>query len=402
MERVRTSPRPHWQAKLEEIGFPFHTEADGTAYWDESAHWRFSHAEIETLEAAAEEVYRLCEEAVGHVVTRGLYEAVGIPRWAAPAIEASWAERDGRDMALYARFDFAWDGKGGTPKALELNAETPTSLYETAVAQWCWLQDTHPQADQFNSLEEALVERWQARKQAFPALVSQEEAVHFACLMPHPEDEATIAYLQTLALRAGMTTKAMPIQAIRYDDASQRFLDDAGLPIRHLMKLYPWDWMIRETTGRELVAAAAQGRIRMIEPAWKMVMASKGLFALLWELNPGHPNLLHTALDRTGFPAGSMVVAKPLLGREGSNVSIATLDAAGFPVGQPIAQTEGPYVDEGWVYQAFTPLAEADGNHAVFGVWMAGDKACGMGIREDRALITGNTSRFVPHMIAPG
>ena len=88
MERVRTSPRPHWQAKLEEIGFPFHTEADGTAYWDESAHWRFSLAEIETLEAAAEEVYRLCEEAVGHVVTRGLYEAVGIPRWAAPAIEA--------------------------------------------------------------------------------------------------------------------------------------------------------------------------------------------------------------------------------------------------------------------------------------------------------------------------
>ncbi|MCG5241240.1 glutathionylspermidine synthase family protein [Azospirillum doebereinerae] len=399
MERVRTTPRPQWQAKLDEIGFPFHTDEDGTPYWDESAHWRFSLAEIETLEAAAEEVYRLCEAAVGHVVTRGLYEAVGIPRWAASAIEASWAERDARDMPLYARFDFAWDGKGGPPKALELNAETPTSLYETAVAQWCWLQDTHPEDDQFNSLEEALVERWQARMREFPGLGTQEEAVHFACLMPHPEDEATIAYLQTLALRAGMTTKAMPIQAIRYDDSSQRFLDDAGLPIRHLMKLYPWDWMIGETTGRELVAAAAQGRIRVIEPAWKMVMASKGLFALLWELNPGHPNLLPTALDRSGFPAGSTVVAKPLLGREGRNVSIATLDAAGLPVGQPIAQTEGPYVEDGWVYQAFTPLAEADGNHAVFGVWMAGGTACGMGIREDRALITGNTSRFVPHRI---
>lgn len=399
MERVRTPPRPHWQAKLDEIGFPFHTDPDGTPYWDESAHWRFTLAEVETLEAAAEEVYRLCLEAVGHVVTRGLYEAVGLPRWAAPAIEASWAERDARDMALYARFDFAWDGRGGPPKALELNAETPTSLYETAVAQWCWLQDIAPDADQFNSLEEALVGRWQARMRAFPALASREEAVHFACLTPHPEDEATIAYLQTLALRAGMTTKAMPIQAIRYDDASRRFLDESGLPIRHLMKLYPWDWMIQEETGRELVAAAAQGRIRMIEPAWKMVMASKGLFALLWERNPGHPNLLPTALDRNGFPAGSIVVAKPLLGREGSNVSIATLDAAGFPVGQPLAQTEGPYDDGGWVYQAFTPLAEADGNHAVFGVWMAGGAPCGLGIREDRALITGNTSRFVPHLI---
>lgn len=400
MERVPTAPRPNWQDRLDEIGFPFHTDADGTAYWDETAHWRFSLAEIEALEAAAEEVYRLCEQAVGHVVARGLYEAVGLPRWAAPAIEASWADRDGTDNALYARFDFAWDGRGGPPKALELNAETPTSLYETAVAQWCWLQDTHPGADQFNRLEEALVERWQERMRVFPGLASQAEAVHFACLMPHPEDEATIAYLQTLALRAGMTTKAMPIQAIRYDDASGRFLDESGLPIRHLMKLYPWDWMIREATGRELVAAAAQARIRVIEPAWKMVMASKGLFALLWELNPGHPNLLPTALDRSGFAAGSMVVAKPLLGREGSNVSIATLDAAGVPVGQPVAQTDGPYVDDGWVYQAFTPLAEADGNHAVFGVWMAGGSACGLGIREDRALITGNASRFVPHLIA--
>lgn len=399
MERVRTQPRPHWQAKLDEIGFPFHTDADGTPYWDESAYWRFTLAEVETLEAAAQEVYRLCLEAVGHVVARGLYEAVGIPRWAAPAIEASWAERDARDMALYARFDFAWDGRGGPPKALELNAETPTSLYETAVAQWCWLQDVAPDTDQFNSLEEALVGRWQARMRAFPALASREEAVHFACLTPHPEDEATIAYLQTLALRAGMTTKAMPIQAIRYDDSSRRFLDESGLPIRHLMKLYPWDWMIQEETGRELVAAAAQGRIRVIEPAWKMVMASKGLFALLWERNPGHPNLLPTALDRNGFPAGSTVVAKPLLGREGSNVSIATLDANGLPVGQPIAQTEGPYDDGGWVYQAFTPLAEADGNHAVLGVWMAGGAPCGLGIREDRALITGNTSRFAPHLI---
>ncbi len=402
MDRVQTSPRPDWQAQLDEIGFPFHTDADGTPYWDERAHWRFSLAEIETLEAAAEEVYRLCEEAVGHVVERGLYEAVGIPDWAAPAIEASWAERDRRDMALYARFDFAWNGKDGPPRALELNAETPTALYETAVVQWCWLQDVHPEADQFNSLEEALVERWRARARAFPGLASQEEAVHFACLTPHPEDEATIAYLQTLALRAGMTTKAMPIQAIRYDDVSGCFLDDSGLPIRHLMKLYPWDWMIREATGRELLAAAEQGRIRMIEPAWKMVMASKGLFALLWELNPSHPNLLPTALDRARFPAGGTVVAKPLLGREGCNVSIATLDAAGFPVEQPIAQTDGPYGEDGLVYQAFTPLAEADGNYAVFGVWMAGGTPCGLGVREDHSLITGDMSRFVPHRIACG
>ncbi|MBP2313328.1 glutathionylspermidine synthase [Azospirillum soli] len=156
LERIRTSPRPDWVARLEEIGFPFHTEADGTAYWDESAYWRFSLAEIETLEAAAEDVFRLCEQAVDHVIAHELYEPLGIPRWTAPAVEASWAARTTSDLGLYARFDFAWDGKGGPPKMLELNAETPTALYESAVVQWCWLQDCHPDADQFNSLEEAL------------------------------------------------------------------------------------------------------------------------------------------------------------------------------------------------------------------------------------------------------
>nr|WP_281418445.1 glutathionylspermidine synthase family protein [Azospirillum soli] len=216
--------------------------------------------------------------------------------------------------------------------------------------------------------------------------------------MPHLEDEATIAYLQTLALKAGMTTKALPIQAIRYDDTTRQFLDDAGGPIRHLMKLYPWDWLIEEGSGRELVASAAEGRIGVIEPAWKMVMSSKGLLACLWHLFPNHPNLLPAFFDPTRFPAGSKVVAKPLLGREGSNVSIAVLDSQGQPVDQPVAETDGPYGDGGWVYQQFSPLAESDGNHAVFGVWMAGDACCGMGIREDRSLITGNTSRFVPHL----
>ncbi len=399
MERVRASPRPHWAEKLEEIGFPFHTEADGAPYWDESAYWRFSLAEIEELEAAAEEVYRLCESAVDHVITRRLYDRVGIPHGAAPAVEASWAKRTTQDKALYARFDFAWDGKGSPPKMLELNAETPTSLYETAVVQWCWLQDCHPDADQFNSLEEALVRRWATRMAVAPGLASGREAIHFACLMPHPEDEATLAYLQALALKAGMITKAIPIQEIRYDDATKRFLDDTGHPIHHLMKLYPWDWLIQEHAGPELVNAAAEGRISIIEPAWKMVMASKGLLALLWELFPNHPNLLPTFTTRTRFPAGGTVVAKPLLGREGRNISIATLDATGAPIGSPIADTEGPYDDCGWVYQAFSPLAQAEGNHAVFGVWMAGGTACGLGIREDRSLITGDNSRFIPHLV---
>jgi glutathionylspermidine synthase len=50
------------------------------------------------------------------------------------------------------------------------------------------------------------------------------------------------------------------------------------------------------------------------------------------------------------------------------------------------------------VYQALRPLPAFDGRHIVFGSWMVNGRASGIGIRESDGLITGNTSRFVPHL----
>ncbi|MDB6055233.1 MAG: glutathionylspermidine synthase [Verrucomicrobiales bacterium] len=60
-------------------------------------------------------------------------------------------------------------------------------------------------------------------------------------------------------------------------------------------------------------------------------------------------------------------------------------------------QTAGEYGEEGYVYQAMANLGDYDGNHPIFGLWIVNHEACGLGIREDKNLITGNTSRFVPH-----
>jgi glutathionylspermidine synthase len=51
----------------------------------------------------------------------------------------------------------------------------------------------------------------------------------------------------------------------------------------------------------------------------------------------------------------------------------------------------------GCIYQALAPLPVFDGWHALIGSWVVGGKVAGMGMREDRAPITANTSRFVPH-----
>jgi glutathionylspermidine synthase len=84
-------------------------------------------------------------------------------------------------------------------------------------------------------------------------------------------------------------------------------------------------------------------------------------------------------------------VKKPLLGREGSNV---TIRAPGVSVDAP-----GPYGSEGHVYQAYADLGEFAGMRPVIGSWVIGDAAAGFGIRETAGYVTGNTARFVPHAV---
>ncbi len=59
---------------------------------------------------------------------------------------------------------------------------------------------------------------------------------------------------------------------------------------------------------------------------------------------------------------------------------------------------DGEYGEEGCIYQALAKLPDFEGRHPVMGVWMVNHAAAGLGIREDTRRITGNLSRFVPHL----
>ena len=186
------------------------------------------------------------------------------------------------------------------------------------------------------------------------------------------------------------------------------FVDLAGERITTLYKLLPWDWILSDPFGDQLTQAVMNGSLRVIEPAWKLVLSSKGILPILWQMFPGHPYLLESHFETAKFKAGVDVFAKPKLGREGANISMATLGEKGRVVGTPHASVAGPYGAEGYIYQAAAPMARAEGrtangqsctHHAVIGSWVIGDQSCGIGLREDTALITQNTSRFVPHRL---
>ncbi len=381
MRRLRCLPRNGWQLEVEALGLIWHTHDNGSPYWNESAYYVFSAAQVDKLEQATNDLHQLCLQAVAHVVTNDRFAEIGIPQAAIPLIRRSWQDLS---PSLYGRFDLAYDGTR-PPKLLEYNADTPTSLLEAAVVQWYWLESEHPKTDQFNSLWEALVARWAALKAAG---ILGSAPVAMAYSGPEGgEDQMTVTcVLQETAKEAGLASQALPMGQIGWNGV-HGFVGRDDRPLQIVFKLFPWEWMWAEPFSAHL--AQSYNAPRWLEPPWKLILSSKGILALLWELFPGHPNLLEAHL---GTPAGlTSHVRKPFFSREGANVSIVQ-------DGRILQESLGTYADGQWMYQAYCPLPDFDGRHPVIGSWVIGDEAHGMGIRESTSLITDNLSQFVPHL----
>jgi glutathionylspermidine synthase len=379
VKRVRVPARADWQKKVESVGLAWHS-AKG-AYWNESAYYSFTMDEVLKLEDATNKLHAMCLEAAQHIIDQRLFLRLGIPSHVVPLIERAWEQEP---PSIYGRFDLAYDGLG-PPKLLEYNADTPTSLVEASVVQWYWLRDVFPEKDQFNSMHERLVEHWKAL-----APYLQGDRVHFAS-MDDIEDGMTLAYLRDTAQQAGLTCESLTIDEIGVTEDAY-FTDAKDQVIECIFKLYPWEWIVAED-ARFVDALLRQGpRMQWMEPIWKMLLSNKGLLAILWELFPESPYLLPASLDVAETLTWDAYVRKPLLSREGANVTVTMFD-------QTLMESQGDYGDEGYVYQAMASIPTMDGKHPVIGSWIIGQEAAGIGIRESARLITDNLSQFVPHVI---
>ncbi|CRK60873.1 bll2198; hypothetical protein [Alloactinosynnema sp. L-07] len=385
MRRERSQPRPDWRQKIESQGLVFGSPAryGGGAqrpYWDESVHYVFGLDDVLSIEADVELLHSMCLDAVDHVVLTERYRDFGLPEWVWPKIAESWQRHDPH---VYGRFDLRYDGSGPA-KLLEYNADTPTSLLEAAVVQWYWKTEVFPEDDQWNSIHEKLVERWIEVADRLPS-----KEVHFTWSQADPsgEDHITTAYLQETAAEAGLDTVGLAIEEIGWDAELGRFVDLAEVSMKSVMKLYPWEWVVDEEFGKRVVESLP-GTL-WVEPLWKMLLSNKAILAVLWEMYPGHPNLLPAFLDEPNILME--YVRKPKLGREGANIQIV---APGYET-----QTAGVYGQEGFVFQAFDPLPEFDGYRPALGAWVVGDHAAGLGIRETAGLVTDDGAAFVPHRI---
>jgi glutathionylspermidine synthase len=200
------------------------------------------------------------------------------------------------------------------------------------------------------------------------------------------EDVMTTTYLRQTADDAGVDTASIRMCDIGYLPG-QGFVDLDDESINSIFKLYPWEWLLSEQFAPELLEQYTS--MMWLEPIWKLILSSKGLLPILWELNPGHPNLLEAHFEK---PRSLTEYArKPLFSREGGNIKL-------FGRGVD-SESSGTYGKEGYVYQKLHLLPSFLGNRPVLGSWIVDGQPCGIGIRESTKLITDQEATFVPHVV---
>ncbi len=379
-------------AYLEHLGFTWHTDTDRTPYVaDELV--EVTEEEAEALYRATNELYDMFIAAAQHVIDHDLFHEIGIPFNLVELIKASWEEDI--HWHLYGRFDLAGGIDGAPIKLLEFNADTPTALFETAIIQWAMLQKNGlDEAQQFNSLYEALVEN-------FKRLVTLEESTEmfddlyegwkflFSSVRDNDEEEYTVRLLQHLATEAGYVTEFAYVDEVEFDGEEGVFYRDE--PYELWFKLLPWEEIaISEGELATLLTQIVRHhKAILFNPAYTLLFQSKGLLKILWDLYPNHPLLLETSFAPL---EGQKQVQKPIYGREGSSVRILESDGA------ITAQTDELYDEFKMVYQAYTDLAtDSEGRRYQAGVFYAYE-ACGLGFRRG-GVILDNMSKFVGHIV---
>ncbi len=368
MERCLCTPRQNYRNIIENQGFGFHED-----YWLENAYYRMTLSEVKELEKATKECYEMyCAAAEACLYDNKRLEALHIPLEVREAIIRSWEEDD---YSLYGRFDFAL--VNGVPKLLEFNADTPTSLIEASLIQWFWKEDMFPDNDQFNGIHEGLVASWK-----FIAEKYNSRTCCFASVTDCLEDNATLAYLISTAVEAGVTPYEMDISSIVHENGSLYAPD--GSPINFMFKLYPWEFMFRED------AAGCTTEMCWLEPLWKALMSNKAMLPILYEMFPQSPYVLPAYAEPGKL---SSFCKKPIFSREGANVELVRK-------GLVLESSDGEYGEEGYIWQELVDLPRYNGVYPILGSWVIGGEPCGLGIRENTSRVTDNLSHFVPHIIA--
>ncbi|MDX2136210.1 MAG: glutathionylspermidine synthase family protein [Saprospiraceae bacterium] len=383
-------------AVFKEMGWDYFV-AEDTADYLTGEVAQISADEQEAFYEAGNRLYELLIDAAEYALRNNKLTEMGIPANLHDLIRYTW-EDDGH-LHLYGRFDFAGGVDGLPIKLLEFNADTPTSVPETAIIQWGQLRANGiPEEQQFNFLYDALVDNFKRLRELNP---DREAAILFSTMRGAREDDHNVQLIELAAREAGFETAFRYVDEVIFSEYNGIFAADGPDKTTQYpfwFKLIPWEYIATDEPElmEQLTRIVKRGHAVVLNPAYTMLFQSKAILAYLWEQNPDDPLLLECSLQEPIGRRNYPFVEKVVLGREGANVAL--FDAEGLPT----TVRAGEYEDQRKVYQALAQLArDEDGRYYQAGVFFAYE-ACGLGFRRSPHPIIDNGAQFVGHMVDAG
>ena len=383
---------PLEDSTLEELGFTWHTDSDGSKYINDEL-VEVSSLEAEAYYEAANNIYDMFIEAAEYVISNDLFFELGIPFNLVDSIKKSW-ENDVH-WHIYGRFDLAGGIDDKDIKLIEFNADTPTSLFETTLLQWALLKQNNMDEElQFNNVYDAISENFKRLITLFDDTKLFSERydgwkILFSSVEGNDEEEATTRLLQQMATDAGFNTGFEYLQNVKFD--GDGIFDAHDNKYEYWFKLYPWeDIGTDESELATVITTIMQNQEAIIlNPAYTLLFQSKGMMKILCDLFPESPYLLKTSFEPLN---GIKQVEKAVFGREGANTKIINAS------GNIIEEVDGPYDNYKKVYQEYIEFPkDVKGAKYQAGVFFAYE-ACGLSFRKGSEIMD-NMSKFVGHVL---
>ncbi|AFC31935.1 hypothetical protein PM3016_5220 [Paenibacillus mucilaginosus 3016] len=329
---------------------------------------RLSPELLAEMRGAAEKLGRLYARTVETVQQGGeeLWRELGLPEAAFGAIRLRF---DGEKATLIGRFDFAETPQG--LKMLEFNSDTPTGIVEAfhVNGRVCAAYGARdPNAGCAAMLPKAFGRMLDLYRTAgYPA-----EHIFFSALDWHEEDAGTTKYLLANSSLEG--AQFVPLADLRVQGErlwAEKPGEGEPVPVDILYRLHAIEKLAedRDTdgypTGEHVLRLIAERKLAVINPPSGFAAQTKALQALIWNLHQAgefYTEEEHEAISRymlptylePAFAEGSAYVSKPILGREGSGVTIYEKGAAAEASG------DEEYGHQPMVYQQYAPLPEVE------------------------------------------
>ncbi|TXK75856.1 glutathionylspermidine synthase family protein [Paenibacillus sp. N3.4] len=373
--------------QLAALGFTW-ADLEDEAYWIDQLVIMEQRAYVELIHAA-EALWQVFDKAARYVIgRRHLYYLLSIP-------EVLWEGLDRlqpnpeRFISRYARFDFTVS-QDGRIKLLELNADTPTGYVEASIAT-PWLCEQYGLESPNKAMKEHIRRAWEIEAPDYAACIAYGQ---------HKEDTGTI---DALVAHSGRQMTCVDCLDLAIDEGIVKVGEEHI--ISKMFALYPKEWMGVDDGGEALAYAIEEQLIQLFNPLHAVILQSKGLQALIWDLHLEQSELFskweHAAIEAYMLPTFTSpdltgyYVSKSMFGREGGSVELyneqgelEVKDEAGFDTSVFFER----------VYQQRADLPElsfAHGTkHLLTGLFVLNGVPCGI-LGRAGGRITGNSSQFV-------